>query len=68
MATQDQLREIATRAMSDDAFAEKLQADPEGTLRDEGITLSAEDQAAFTQMMQDAARATGRESKFRVNR
>ncbi len=69
MATQDQLREIATRAMSDDAFAAKLQADPEGTLRDEGISLSDEDKAAFNQMMQEAARATGRESKIRsVNR
>jgi len=68
MATQDQLREIATRAMADDAFAEKLQADPEGTLRDEGITLSDEDKDAFKQMMEEAAQATGRESKFRINR
>ena len=52
--------------MTDDAFAAKLQADPEGTLRDEGVTLSLEDQAIFTQMMQEAARAMGRESIFHV--
>jgi hypothetical protein len=63
MATQDQLRQIATRAMSDDAFAAKLQADPEGTLREENVTLSDEDKAAFNQMMEEAARAMGRESK-----
>lgn len=69
MATQDQLREIATRAMADEAFAAKLQADPEGTLRDEGIALSDADKGAFSQMLEEAARAAGRESKvLRVNR
>ena len=63
MATQDQLREIATRAMSDEEFAAKLQADPQGTLRDEGVTLSDEEKTAFNQMMEEVARATGRESK-----
>ena len=66
MTTKDQLREIASRAMSDDAFAAKLQADPEGTLRAEGITLSDEDKAAFNQLLEEAARASGRESKMQV--
>lgn len=64
MSTQDQLREIASRAMSDDDFATRLQADPEGTLQAEGITFSDEDKAAFNQTMQEAASAMGRESKF----
>ena len=64
MTNHDHLRAIASRAMSDDAFAAKLQADPEGTLQAEGITLSDEDKAAFNQTMQEAARAMGRESKF----
>lgn len=66
MARQDQLHDIASRAMTDDAFAAKLQADPEGTLRDEGVTLSAEDQITFTEMIQEAARAAARESIFHV--
>jgi hypothetical protein len=64
MTDQDQLREIARRALSDDAFAAKLQADPEGTLREEGVTLSDEDKAAFNQLIEEAARASGRESKL----
>ena len=64
MVTKEQLREIASRAMSDDAFAAKLQADPEGTLRAEGITLSPEDKAELKQVLEEAARAAGRESKF----
>lgn len=63
MTTQDQLREIASRAMSDDDFAARLQADPEGTLQAEGITLSDEDKADLQQSLDEAARAAGRESK-----
>jgi hypothetical protein len=64
MVAKDQLREIAGRAMSDDAFAAKLQADPEGTLQAEGISLSEQDKAELKQALEDAARATGRESKL----
>ena len=62
----EQLREIASRAMADDAFAAKLQADPEGTLQAEGVTLSEQDKADLQTALDDAARADGRESKFVV--
>ncbi len=66
MATREQMVSIATRALSDDAFAEKLQADPEGTLRAEGVTLSAQEKAELQQALEQAARASGRESKFKA--
>jgi hypothetical protein len=66
MASQEQLREIVNRAMSDEAFAAKLQADPEGTLQAEGITLSNEDKASLQQSLDQASQATSRESKFRA--
>jgi hypothetical protein len=64
MMTQDQLRDVATRALSDDDYAAKLQADPEGTLQAEGISLSDDDKALLTQTLNDASRAAGRESKI----
>jgi hypothetical protein len=64
MMTQDQLRDVASRALSDDTFAAKLQADPEGTLQAEGISLSDQDKADLQQSLDEAARASGRESKF----
>lgn len=60
MTNREQLYEIAGRAMSDDAFAARLQANPQGTLAAEGITLSDEEQAAFTRLLEEAARASGR--------
>ncbi|KPV53335.1 hypothetical protein SE17_10245 [Kouleothrix aurantiaca] len=66
MTTREQLYAIVGRAMSDDAFAARLQADPLGTLEAEGITLSDEEKATFNQLIEEAAQATGRESKFRA--
>ena len=68
MSTREQLQAIATRALSDDTFADKLLADPEGTLQAEGVTLSAEEKAELQQALTEAARAAGRESKFVIVR
>ena len=62
--TKEQLREVASRAVSDEEFATKLQAQPEATLQAEGITLSDQDKAELGQMLDEAYRASGRESKF----
>ncbi|KPV53336.1 hypothetical protein SE17_10250 [Kouleothrix aurantiaca] len=64
MTMREQLQSIAARALSDDDFAAKLQADPEATLQAEGISLSAEEKADLQQALQEAAQAAGRESKF----
>ena len=62
--TKEQLREIASRAVSDDEFASKLQAQPEATLQAEGISLTDEDKAELQQTLNEAYRASGRESKY----
>ena len=62
--TKEQLREIASRAVSDEEFATKLQAQPEATLQAEGISLSDEDKAELQQTLNEAYRASGRESKM----
>ena len=64
MTTKDQMREIASRAVSDEDFAAKLQAQPEATLQAEGISLSDQDKAELKQALDDAYRASGRESKY----
>jgi len=58
------MREIASRAVSDEDFAAKLQANPEETLQAEGISLSDQDKAELKQVLDEAYRASGRESKF----
>ena len=63
MTTKDQMREIASRAVSDEDFAAKLQANPEETLQAEGISLSDQDKAELKQVLDEAYRASGRESK-----
>ena len=64
MTTKEQLREIASRALSDEDFAAKLQVQPEATLQAEGISLSDQDEAELRQDLDEAYRASGRESKF----
>ena len=64
MTTREQLRDIASRAVSDEAFASRLQAQPEATLQAEGITLSEQERAELKQALDQAYRASARENKL----
>ncbi|MCA1646539.1 MAG: hypothetical protein LC797_14135 [Chloroflexi bacterium] len=64
MTSKEQLRDIASRAISDETFAARLQAEPEATLQAEGISLSDQDRAELKQVLDEAYRASGRENKM----
>lgn len=50
MASQDDLRSIAGKALADPEFREKLLADPEGAVKEAGIELSDEQMEALKGM------------------
>ena len=50
MATQDDLRAIAGKAIADPAFREKLLSDPEGAVNEAGIELSDDQMKALKEM------------------
>lgn len=50
MATQDDLRAIAGKALADPEFREKLLSDPEGAVKDAGIELTDEQMEALKSM------------------
>jgi hypothetical protein len=50
MASQEDLRTIAGKALADPEFREKLLADPEGAVKEAGIELTAEQMEALKGM------------------
>jgi hypothetical protein len=50
MATKDDLRAIAGKALADPEFRQKLIDDPEGTVKEAGIELSDEEMKALKEM------------------
>lgn len=50
MASQDDLRSIAGKALADLSFREKLLADPEGAIKEAGIELTPEQMDALKSM------------------
>ena len=53
MATQDDLRTIAGKAIADPAFREKLMKDPEAAVTEAGIELSPDQMKALKEMEGD---------------
>lgn len=53
MATQDDLRTIAGKAIADPAFREKLLNDPEAAVNEAGIALNADQMKALKEMDRD---------------
>ena len=50
MATQDDLRSVAGKAIADPEFREKLLADPEAAVKEAGIDLTDEQMKALKEM------------------
>jgi hypothetical protein len=46
--SEDSLQVLAQRSISDPAFMDRLRTDPDGALKDAGVSLSNEDRAALT--------------------
>ncbi|MBH1939951.1 hypothetical protein I5677_03455 [Mobilitalea sibirica] len=63
MATKEETKKIALKAIEDDAFRAELEKDPAKAASSIGITLSAEDVEAIKNQVESAKSAGSRESK-----
>lgn len=63
MATKDEMKKLAIKAIEDDAFCAQLEKDPAKAASSIGISLNAEEVQAIANQVASANKAGSRESK-----
>jgi len=63
MATKDEMKKIAIKAIEDDAFRAELEKDPAKAASSIGISLNTQEVQAITNQVESANNAGSRESK-----